>query len=363
MIRFFRKIRQSLLLENKFSKYLLYAVGEIILVMIGILLALQVNNWNTQKVQEEKTDLILRKMQRDLLADISQAKQAISFYRQKDSLVQVIRAGNLTPESLAINGGELLLIERHFHDVKIHKAGYKQYTTHIAELPFLSAKIEESQLDELYIENVAWIEAFANDLVKFVDEDTRYRVENFSWFSSHFYGKNNMEQGIDYILNNPRYKNQLYMYRVKYVNLTLHLKKFVHAGVALYTQIEEQLGNENPLPDVVQNESLSLSPKQLAAYTGKFSLVEGELYGGYIVYFKDVEVTNTDRNLIWAFPALTEPSKQLMFSSYLPHESLLYAQLNNAFYMNGTYNINYQGMDTIILMRHMSMDSVVFVRE
>ncbi len=49
MINFFRKIRKQLLTENKFSKYLLYAIGEIALVMIGILLALQVNDWNENK--------------------------------------------------------------------------------------------------------------------------------------------------------------------------------------------------------------------------------------------------------------------------------------------------------------------------
>jgi hypothetical protein len=48
MIKFFRKIRQRLLTENKFSKYLIYAIGEIILVVIGILIALQVNNLNEQ---------------------------------------------------------------------------------------------------------------------------------------------------------------------------------------------------------------------------------------------------------------------------------------------------------------------------
>jgi len=53
MITFFRKIRQSLMTENnpsppagRFSKYLLYAIGEILLVVIGILIALQINNWN-----------------------------------------------------------------------------------------------------------------------------------------------------------------------------------------------------------------------------------------------------------------------------------------------------------------------------
>ena len=46
MIKFFRKIRQKLVTENKFSKYLLYAIGEIVLVVIGILIALQLNNLN-----------------------------------------------------------------------------------------------------------------------------------------------------------------------------------------------------------------------------------------------------------------------------------------------------------------------------
>lgn len=60
MIKFFRKIRQKLLTENKsaspagrFSKYLIYATGEIVLVVIGILIALQINNWNQNRINED----------------------------------------------------------------------------------------------------------------------------------------------------------------------------------------------------------------------------------------------------------------------------------------------------------------------
>ena len=55
MIKFFRKIRQDLLIENKFSKYILYALGEITLVVIGILNALQINNYN-EKVKENRKE-------------------------------------------------------------------------------------------------------------------------------------------------------------------------------------------------------------------------------------------------------------------------------------------------------------------
>ena len=65
MIKFFRKIRQKLLSENKFSKYLLYAVGEIILVVIGILIALSINNWN-ENLKNKKEEISVLK---ELLSD------------------------------------------------------------------------------------------------------------------------------------------------------------------------------------------------------------------------------------------------------------------------------------------------------
>jgi hypothetical protein len=63
MIKFFRKIRQNLLMENKTGKYFKYAIGEIILVVIGILIALQINNWNeSRKLQENVNTYLNQKL-------------------------------------------------------------------------------------------------------------------------------------------------------------------------------------------------------------------------------------------------------------------------------------------------------------
>ncbi len=62
MIKFFRKIRQSLLTENKLSKYLLYAIGEIVLVVVGILLALQLNTWNAERIQKQEINSTYERM-------------------------------------------------------------------------------------------------------------------------------------------------------------------------------------------------------------------------------------------------------------------------------------------------------------
>ena len=82
MIRFFRQIRQRLLTEKGFNKYLLYAIGEIFLVVIGILLALQIDNWNGLRIQKEKEKLILAELHKEFLLNKRQLDTVV-FYHQR----------------------------------------------------------------------------------------------------------------------------------------------------------------------------------------------------------------------------------------------------------------------------------------
>ena len=96
MIKFFRKIRQKLLTENKFSKYLIYAIGEIILVVIGILIALQINNWNHERLnrkQEIKILIGIRDELNDLIARLDNWSQ---FNRTGERLTSEILNFNRT---------------------------------------------------------------------------------------------------------------------------------------------------------------------------------------------------------------------------------------------------------------------------
>lgn len=92
MIKFFRILRKKLVSENKFSKYVLYAVGEIILVVIGILIALQVNNWNSDRINSNRVKQYSKSLIQDLLADIDMINvsqfQAKKSYEKIDSLRQ-----------------------------------------------------------------------------------------------------------------------------------------------------------------------------------------------------------------------------------------------------------------------------------
>ncbi|QCX37779.1 hypothetical protein FF125_04765 [Aureibaculum algae] len=75
MIKFFRRIRQNLLSEGKTGKYLKYAIGEIVLVVIGILIALQINNWNEQRKIENSEIEILKNLETELKHNLVELKE------------------------------------------------------------------------------------------------------------------------------------------------------------------------------------------------------------------------------------------------------------------------------------------------
>jgi hypothetical protein len=84
MITFFRRIRQSLLSQKRLTQYLLYALGEIVLVVIGILLALQINNWNEERKESKAIKNVLVEIREDLLQDQVEFMRAIAL--RKDDL-------------------------------------------------------------------------------------------------------------------------------------------------------------------------------------------------------------------------------------------------------------------------------------
>ena len=90
MINFFRKIRKKLADDNKPLKYIRYAVGEIVLVMVGILLALQVNNWNTKRLSVEKEKELLTNLMENLRINKDQLKAQIRIDSQSVSSSKII---------------------------------------------------------------------------------------------------------------------------------------------------------------------------------------------------------------------------------------------------------------------------------
>ena len=89
--------------NNQVTKYFFYAMGEIILVVIGILIALQVNNWNEQKRQEQKIEVLINNLKEDLQENILDANRVINWNIERDSLMRFVLSREVTKEDYISN--------------------------------------------------------------------------------------------------------------------------------------------------------------------------------------------------------------------------------------------------------------------
>jgi len=99
MLPFFRKIRFQLAQDNQFLKYSRYAIGEIILVVIGILIAIQFNNWNEQRQTEKQQGLLLLSLKEDLELDLKYLDSLDhvydQWYSQSEYIIDTILSGKV----------------------------------------------------------------------------------------------------------------------------------------------------------------------------------------------------------------------------------------------------------------------------
>ena len=179
MIKFFRKIRQKLLSENKFSRYLIYAIGEIILVVIGILIALQINNWNENQKEnklEQKTLINLKKEfetnQNNLKAILENNKQLRDACFE---LTDMIRSNRLKEESKKLDS--LLYIVQIIYTFEPNRG--------VVDEIISSGKLNIIKNDSLRTYLTGWTGTILN-----AEEDIEYRYDNYHQNLVPFLSKN-----------------------------------------------------------------------------------------------------------------------------------------------------------------------------
>jgi hypothetical protein len=141
MFRFFRQIRQRLLTDNKFSKYLLYAIGEIVLVVIGILIALQVNNWDENNREMASLASTLKSANTHFATEIATAEKENSDLQK---MIQNLEAAiEILQHVTQPNAQHLTILESALQDIT--KIGLRTYNVDILEN--LASGISDSKLD------------------------------------------------------------------------------------------------------------------------------------------------------------------------------------------------------------------------
>jgi len=120
MLRFFRQLRQRLIAENRFAKYFLYAVGEIFLVVIGILIALQVNNWKEERLARQNEYLVVRDIYLELLENRAYLDKTLKEWLSREAYIKVLS------DTLATKG--LQLPQREFDSLLVGAISFRNFS-------------------------------------------------------------------------------------------------------------------------------------------------------------------------------------------------------------------------------------------
>ena len=234
MIHFLRRIRKRLIAQNRVQKYLLYAIGEILLVVIGIIIALQVNNWNTQKEQDRKTVAIINQVIDELIIDINVIEDASKFYMYKDSLIDVYRKTNLKnlpkkSDSL-LDEGNLIDLIRTFAPVEIHDRGFNLLMDQADQVdPRYKEYIDD--LVFLYEDVKPLIDLYYSRLKTMLYEHRMHKIKNHPWYSRMNETEETNNKEFDYYKFDPVYKNYMRFYNDMIYNITLSMRNFQDRAV------------------------------------------------------------------------------------------------------------------------------------
>ncbi len=120
MLFLLRKIRRKLMKKNKFTTYLLYAIGEIFLVVIGILIAVSINNWNEKQKNTNLELKILKEIQVDLQKDLDEIREEIGAYAEIEKADSILYAFYLSNEVFSDSIGFFIFLNElspHFNPI------------------------------------------------------------------------------------------------------------------------------------------------------------------------------------------------------------------------------------------------------
>lgn len=211
-MRILNAFRKTMLKKSKFSQYLVYALGEIILVVIGILIALWVNRSNESQKLEKSTVLTAKMVLKQIQKDVVSIEETLMEWNEERKVTDTIL--RLTKKDEAISKSCLscsdLLLGVSFPTItnRIPNTitGKELYTGEVSKL------LEE--IEHHYLEGLKMTAFHENEVINFSTNTMKYWKDNFDWFSDIF-GRGKCDAGCqDYFRNSSDYRNKVTYYEM-----------------------------------------------------------------------------------------------------------------------------------------------------
>lgn len=233
MLRFFRRIRQSLLQENKFSKYLLYALGEILLVVIGILIALQINNWNEEQkaLADEKATILSLKLEFEKnLVDLRASVSNVRAIKEAGELLLQHTGPDYNEGSLANADSVISFTQRMVvWDPSLYTLSSIKNSGKIASLSNEELKLKLIEWESFYANLVDWCDFYVDGGEKYFQYLEENGIgRNFTAMRGARYGNSRFPGTNEALLREISFENKI----VGRVTVNRFLMEFYQEAVA-----------------------------------------------------------------------------------------------------------------------------------
>ena len=225
--------------KKKILKYLGYSVGEIILVVIGILIAVSLNNWNEKEQEKKKLDNIFATIKKDLENDIEEIDEILNHHKNWESSFNKILHDSITKEDY-LNDNRLVNLIMGYPEVSFDKRGFNLLSTFNSNLSNMQDSLVTHVVD-FYTERLFEIKIDDDFRAKDFHDNFHYWKNNYNWWSNYI-RQEDFSGFIEYALNNEDYKNRVATYYLANYDLYLpEIRLFKEKAVIIINAIEKRL--------------------------------------------------------------------------------------------------------------------------
>lgn len=287
MFRIFRSKRQGNTYTKRISKYFLYAFGEIVLVIIGILIALYINNWNQERQQTNKVEAILQELLKDLETDIIRSGEALELQRNKDSLIQLVLLDAVTIDDYKRDGYLRNLLFNN-QTMSFSDNSYESLVQHIDQIPVEYEHLIPI-LNVLYKDKQPDVQGAIDKVHNYVMETLQKWTNEEEWFDSYIVRKEG-EDYYNYVIEGEKYKNVIALYKVLLIdNLNVYTIAYHHEAVMAYRAVASVL--EEPFPECVTSYVIDISRDELDNYVGDYTMPENDNIANISIAGEDLRLS------------------------------------------------------------------------